>query len=96
LPYSTNEFVIHLDTCGGFNTTIVLFYYTCIAAGIRCHAALFGISTQVEHLKATTHTNISKISTPMYYMVKTLKEGNNPWTPTKCDHLRQYINAKGK
>jgi hypothetical protein len=36
------DFLSCLNACG-FNTTIVLFYYTCIAAGISCHAALFYI-----------------------------------------------------
>jgi hypothetical protein len=32
----------------------------------------------LKTLKATTHTNRSKIGTPLYYVVKTLKHGNNP------------------
>jgi hypothetical protein len=35
------------------------------------------ISTQVKHLKVAVHTNRSKISMLVYYVVKTLKEGNN-------------------
>jgi hypothetical protein len=38
-----------------------------------------GIYTLVKHLKAITHTNISKINTSMYYVVKTLGEGNKPY-----------------
>jgi len=38
----------------------------------------WGISTQVEHLKETTHKTKSNINTPMYFVVKTFKEKNNP------------------
>jgi hypothetical protein len=34
--------------------------------------------TQVKHLKKTAHINKSKIGTPVYDMIKTFKEGNNP------------------